>query len=66
MVMTAFRTMDMGRLLGGWGQLPREYDPARFVLLGQMLGDFRVESLHVADHAVQETARLKILAGKFR
>ena len=56
MVMPAFRTMDMGRLLGGRGQLPGEYDPARFVLLGQMLGDFGVECLHVPDHAVQEAA----------
>ena len=56
MVMTAFRTMNMGRLLGGRGQLAREHDSAGFVLFGQMLCNLGVEGFDVADHAVQEAA----------
>ena len=65
MVMVALGTVDMSRFLGGRGELAREHYPAGVVLLGQVFRNLGVESLHVADHAIQETARLKILAGKF-
>ena len=54
--MRALGAVNMGRLLGGRGQLAREHDPAGFVLFGQMLCNLGVEGFDVADHAVQEAA----------
>lgn len=50
-VMTLW-AVNMGRLLGGRGQLAREHDPAGFVLFGQMLCNLGVECFDVPDHAV--------------
>ena len=55
MVMTALGTMDMLRcFLRRRSQLAGEHNSAGFMLLGEMLGNFRVECFDIADHAQEK------------
>lgn len=66
-VMVTLRPMDMGWwFLGRRGQLPGEDNTTGFVLLGQVFGNLGVIGFDIADHAVEEAARLEVLAGKVR
>ncbi len=65
MMMMALRTMHVRWLLRRRSQLPRQHDPARFVLFAQMFRNLGVERFDITDHAAQEAPRLEVLAGKF-
>ena len=56
-VMTALGAMDVGRWFLRLGsELPGEHNSTRFMLFGQMFGNFGVERFDIADHPEEEAA----------